>query len=236
MENSCRKKHKPSPKKWILASRYSEFRRNPALIPANAGLFHYAGNNPVRYIDPDGKEDFFANWLLNWFSHSPIPPSQKDVYDATMKHCEQQFSDGVQIVQYKLSAVMEKTLTIADNAIIKGIEFMTDYGGTIAVACYASGNIGLGIMIDGVTLSCDITLTVYKLLNNKITVEEAGIDFAKSVGLSIIGNKVGKNFEKVAVRALFDKKTTQALSSIISNFVSEGASTLVDIQTFKAQE
>ena len=54
MENSCRKKHKPSPKKWILASRYSEFRRNPALIPANAGLFHYAGNNPVRYIDPSG--------------------------------------------------------------------------------------------------------------------------------------------------------------------------------------
>ena len=54
MENSCRKKHKPSPKKWILASRYSEFRRNPALIPANAGLFHYAANNPVRYIDPTG--------------------------------------------------------------------------------------------------------------------------------------------------------------------------------------
>ena len=49
------KKHKLSPKKWILASRHPEFRRNSALIPANAGLFHYAGNNPVRYIDPAGR-------------------------------------------------------------------------------------------------------------------------------------------------------------------------------------
>ena len=54
MENSCRKKYKQSSKNWVLASRRTGFRRNSALIPANAGLFHYSGNNPVRYIDPTG--------------------------------------------------------------------------------------------------------------------------------------------------------------------------------------
>ena len=60
MENSCRKKYKQSPKKWISASSYPEFRRHLRLIPANAGLFHYAGNCPVRYIDPDGKKIVFC--------------------------------------------------------------------------------------------------------------------------------------------------------------------------------
>ncbi|MBR0124302.1 MAG: hypothetical protein IJM03_03055 [Treponema sp.] len=55
MENSCRKKYKQSSKNWVLASRHTGFRRNSALVPANAGLYHYALNCPVRYIDPTGK-------------------------------------------------------------------------------------------------------------------------------------------------------------------------------------
>ncbi len=81
MENSCRKKYKPSPKKWILASRYPEFRRNSALIPANAGLFHYAGNNPVRYIDPDGRETYSSDITKEQYDNSAFLKRDKSWAD-----------------------------------------------------------------------------------------------------------------------------------------------------------
>jgi len=55
MENSCKENLKQSSKKWVIASCYPKFRRNSCLRSTNAGLFHYAGNCPVRYIDPDGR-------------------------------------------------------------------------------------------------------------------------------------------------------------------------------------
>ena len=39
------------------------YRRNTCLRLTNAGLFHYAGNNPIRYIDPTGAFDWNTNTI-----------------------------------------------------------------------------------------------------------------------------------------------------------------------------
>ena len=106
MENSCRKKYKTSSKKWVLASRRTGFRRNSALIQANAGLFHYAGNNPVRYIDPDGRwfllDDMLFSFIANLIGKQDCTWWQGTI-DSFLHSWKHPFEHGKKIYELYLS-------------------------------------------------------------------------------------------------------------------------------------
>ena len=166
---------------------------------------------------------------MNWFDANSVPPTQKEIFNASMQHAEQQFNNCAQDIQNKLSISMDKAMNVAGDAMLAGAEFMSDYGGVIAIACYASGNIGLGMVVDGITIACDISLTAYKYNNGEIDSKNAMVEITSSVVIAASGMKCGKNFENAAKRVLLDPKTTEIVSNCITDFTSQGLTTINNI-------
>ena len=56
MRNAERKFYTQNSHNWLPAVKFTETRRKLRLVPTNGNLYHYGGNNPVKYIDPDGED------------------------------------------------------------------------------------------------------------------------------------------------------------------------------------
>ena len=54
MTSAERKNYRASSKSWLSTVKFVEKRKKSALASTNCDLYHYAGNNPVKYTDPDG--------------------------------------------------------------------------------------------------------------------------------------------------------------------------------------
>ena len=55
MQNLHKKNKVISSKGWLVAAKIAESTRKTAVSPTCCHLYNYAGNNPVRYTDPDGR-------------------------------------------------------------------------------------------------------------------------------------------------------------------------------------
>ncbi len=114
---------------------------------------------------------------------------------------------------------------LAGEAVIAGAQFMSDNGSTIALVAYASGNVGIGLTIDGITLLADAILIADEY-NNTGDLTNAVIDITIIVASNAAG--IGAGNKLANSMGLSKKALAEQLRPIVQTLVTSAASTGLD--------
>jgi hypothetical protein len=105
------------------------------------------------------------------------------------------------------------------EAVVSGMKIMSKNGSMIAIAAYASGNVGLGLIIDGSVVACDITLA-YNDYQKKKNKEEFITELAVIATKTVIGASTAKAAK--AFSGLGEVELMKRLEPMIADLISTG--------------
>ena len=176
-------------------------------------------------MDPDGESpnipfmspDEFWNFLIG--ASSGADKTSAKVFAAANGH------EASKIQLNALSSYMGEIMAGAsDKAILGGMQFTAENGTTLALVAYATGNIEIGAVIDGITVYCDVTLAYKEACETKDYKK-----FAKTVAVDIVstavgngvGTKAAKSCSKL-IEGIPDSLTSKAIDSM-ANILGEYA-------------
>ncbi|MBD5421584.1 MAG: hypothetical protein HDR49_00930 [Bacteroides sp.] len=71
---------------------------------------------------------------------------------------------GDENARARLNALSDEMLEAFDKAVKVGLQYVSDNGCYVALACYATGNVELGLIVDGIVIVCKVMQAFYEYM------------------------------------------------------------------------
>ncbi len=201
----------------------------------NYNLYAYGANNPVHYIDPDGRSPNlpFITFDDFWNFFSDVSSGSDKVVTKGVAALNGNESARIQLNE--LSPYMSKVMSkAAESVVIGGMEFVAENGTTLALVAYATGHVEVGTVIDGITITCDITLKLIEAHKTNDSTNYLITILADVVSIAVakkVGDKSAQALKEL-INGIPDSLTLKAIDSM-SNILSEYASSSAGAGTAK---
>ena len=139
---------------WLSAVKFAETRRIRLAAPTNCDLYHYAGNNPVKYTDPTGMMD----------EKLETPSKINDTVSAIVSTGETVFKEAG-----KPQFTGTTSQAFNDLGIVEGVQYCTPKKiidpkiDSAASAAKGLGKLGRALTVIGIGIAAaDVGITAYK--------------------------------------------------------------------------
>ena len=163
----------------------------------NFNLYHYAGNNPVKYTDPDGRTDFFSHYMDEYYDFM-TEEDKSILYSVNLIDRAANGDKGAQriLTDAAKQVAQESCETISDTASI-----ISDVTGDAAIAALAVGEAPVAATLGDISfVSGGISAGAALVSGNSEKIEERIKSFAISTIFKVIGDKFFSKFNKASQR------------------------------------
>ncbi|WP_253707799.1 RHS repeat domain-containing protein [Treponema sp. OMZ 799] len=152
----------------------------------NLHVYHYAGNNPVKYVDPDGRD--IINFIKGWFNYN----LNKAIY--SMNRLDYPLNPQFEMANEVLAKI-DQMVKSGYSIYIETLQFASENSGTATLLFLAIGQPELAAITGTIGTAADILLGFDDLFNGNYIKGCVGI--VGSISLRFVGSGTDKLLSKL---------------------------------------